>query len=466
MTSTHRCCLLPAVALLLLAVPACEEPGTTAASTGAITPPQASGPAAGATDLTPVGLQARSAPATGAASAPATAPPGSTPFRIDFNANLSAGGAAPAVTGTANGQPLAWGSGATPSHVVKQDPSGLWKYELKSDSDGLSVSFALGGDPADPTASAGGPAQAPVVGSPTAPTQARDRLLQLRAQAAARQTARPHGAPGSGFHFDLTLSGDVDPGGLAAQLAGALGQQLAAAAAAAPGASSSGAQPVGPSGPSGSSGPASSRSPSGSTAVGGAPPTLPLPPLASLAGASLSPQQRAALMQDFWRALAAQSSSAPSRPAAASPGAAVAGVNPRGARDNTQDTTEERQAIVDVAELYLWLGAERQLDEARELVTEACQHTPVGRAETVAPAGQALEVLDADVEVTDLDGRRATVSWELTALLPEPLNAGEPDIGGAGELDAEGKARRPSVNLSGELDLVRDDGTWYVSCSQ
>ena len=412
--------------MVLAAIMGCEEPQTT--STQPTAAPTAAAPAT-TTSPSPTGTN--------------TTATNSTPLKIDFSAHAT--GAGSAITATANGKPIqlpfgqhagAAGAGNTlPSRAAGQDPNGLWKYEMKSDSDGMSFKFELG---SGSKGQAGGLAHPGASATPPGLAATTQRLQQLQAQAAARMAANPAPASAS-FHLDINLSADFDPDALMARFSGALANQMAAAAA---------GQPPSPT--------ASAPVASGQGQAAANP--LPLPSLATLSNAPLTPQQQAALLQDLWRALAANAGPAPTgrttptttaRAASATPGASAApGADPSEAH--------ERQEAADVAELYLWLAAEGELDGARELVTSQCQDGPVGRAEAVAFLGQSLEVLDADVTILELDGRSASASWELTALLPASIDSGE-------EADTAAD-RRSSVNLTGELQLVRDDGDWFVSC--
>jgi hypothetical protein len=109
-----------------------------------------------------------------------------------------------------------------------------------------------------------------------------------------------------------------------------------------------------------------------------------------------------------------------------------------------------KDAIEETAELYLWLGATGELEEARELVLERCHDRGVGQVVAVTFLEQPFELTESQVIAKRVRTRTATVAYDLT-----------------GTLDLEGDGGDPiasTVNLTGELQLVRTEEGWFVSC--
>ncbi|MDP6943205.1 MAG: hypothetical protein QF464_03565 [Myxococcota bacterium] len=299
----------------------------------------------------------------------------------------------------ANGQPI---------DIDQRDPSGAWRYAVKSQGKGdLQVSFQLGqGQGA--TGTAGNLHQQ--VKDHVAATRARhaqrrqahqQRLAAMKARAAQAPSTLPLKAS-----FNIHIDGNFDAEALKAQLAklqhaaqaqqGAGGQKLTWTL---------GSQPQG----------THQVTPAAPSAPSAAPQVVSVPVPVAVGTASAVPQPA---------------------PAAVAPVQIV--------DDAARDAVEE------TAELYLWLGSTGELDEARELVVEDCHDGPVGQVAAVTFLDDPLELTESQVTATRLRTGAATVSYDLTGTL---TRRGDGD-----------EVLASAVNLTGELSLVHTDEGWLVSC--
>jgi hypothetical protein len=331
---------------------------------------------------------------------------------------------APAIAqALANGQPV---------DIVNQDPNGNWVYSVQSKGKGdVAVSFQLGGKG---QGAAMGGAQAPspasirqqiqsrLAQSRAASTQRRQahqqRLAQMKARAA--QAATDPNALPIKASFNLHIDGNFDAEALKAQLAKlqqvGQGQPLTGQH---KGLTWTIGRPQGAT---------ATASPSGVV-----PPTPTARPIGTPTSGAASPA---------WHVATIPVTAGPKQVVGASPTAAPVAIP---IDDDTRDAVEE------TAELYLWLGAKGDLDEARDLVVERCLDGPVGQVQAVTFLDQPLELTESQVNVKTLRSAAATVAYDVTGTLTQEGEAG---------------AIASSVNLTGELELVQTDTGWLISCPE
>jgi hypothetical protein len=331
----------------------------------------------------------------------------------------------PSTTTPAIAQALANGQ---PVDITQKDPNGNWAYAVTSKGQGdMKVSFQLGTGQGAPGQTAGN-AQA-------VHQSVKDRLAASRARHAQRQQAMqqrlaamkaragttPNALP-INASFNIHIDGNFDADALKAQLTKL--QQAAQNQTGAKGLTWSLGIPK--------TNPAHT---SGATT-----------PLAAPIG---SPQATGATQQapQVVYVPVPMGGQAPAGAQAVAPGAAPAAVqqNPIAMDDTTRDAIEE------TAELYLWLGAKGELDDARDLVVERCQDGPVGHVQAITFLDQPLELTESQVTAKRLRSGAATVGYDLTGTLTQEGDQG---------------AIASSVNLTGDLTLVDTDQGWLISCPE
>jgi hypothetical protein len=114
----------------------------------------------------------------------------------------------------------------------------------------------------------------------------------------------------------------------------------------------------------------------------------------------------------------------------------------------TLDDAASREAVEEAAELYIWLAAEGDLEGLADVVQDECVEEPVGRGEGIVPHQKPVEVFDVKVTLSDRDGDKATVSYDVMVSAKDSAHWGEPAFN----------------RLTGELSLAVEDELWLVSC--
>jgi len=116
------------------------------------------------------------------------------------------------------------------------------------------------------------------------------------------------------------------------------------------------------------------------------------------------------------------------------------------------DHSAIKDAIEETAELYLWLGASGDLEEAQALVVDRCRDEAVGRVAAITFLDAPFEMTESQVIATKVRSQAATVTYDVTGTLTSEGEQGEPIAN--------------AVNLTGELQLVATDDGWFVTCPE
>ena len=116
------------------------------------------------------------------------------------------------------------------------------------------------------------------------------------------------------------------------------------------------------------------------------------------------------------------------------------------------DHSAIKDAIEETAELYLWLGASGDLEEAQGLVVDRCHDDDVGRVAAITFLDAPFEMTESQVIATKVRSQAATVTYDVTGTLSSEGEQGEPIAN--------------AVNLTGELQLVATDDGWFVTCPE
>jgi len=116
------------------------------------------------------------------------------------------------------------------------------------------------------------------------------------------------------------------------------------------------------------------------------------------------------------------------------------------------DHSAMKDAIEETAELYLWLGASGDLEEAQALVVDRCHDEAVGRVAAITFLDAPFEMTESQVIATKVRSQAATVTYDVTGTLTSEGEQGEPIAN--------------AVNLTGELQLVATDDGWFVTCPE